>query len=87
MAASTADTLCQSGLSYPVAIEIARQMAAGVGGQSVASKNQLVASGIGPQAATELARQIAAGAFDSHKLAIAGFHTGAAIIIKKTSGL
>ena len=87
MAASTADTLCQSGMSYPVAIEIARQMAAGAGGQSVASKNQLVASGIGPQAATELASQITADAFSAHKLSLAGFQPEAARQIKKTSGL
>lgn len=80
----SAATICQSGVAYPVAIEIARQMNAGVGNGNV---NQLVASGIVPQAATELARQINAGAFDSHKLALAGFHPEASVQIKKTSGL
>lgn len=87
MTVSTQDTLCRSGLAYPVAIEIARQMAAGTGASEPVSINKLVASGIVPQAATELARQINAGAFDSHKLAVAGFHPEAAVQIKKTSGL
>jgi len=34
-AASSADTICRMGLSYPVAIEIARQMKAGVGNAKI----------------------------------------------------
>lgn len=77
----SADTLCQSGFPYPQAIEIAKQMNAGVGNAS-----QLVNACIHPQAAAELARQINAVSFDSHKLAVAGFHSEAAVQIKKTSG-
>jgi hypothetical protein len=80
----SAATICQSGVSYPAAIEIARQMNAGAGNTSV---NKLVASGIAPQKATELVRQIEAGAFDSHKLSMAGFPGELATQIKKTSGL
>lgn len=79
----SAATICQSGVSYPVAIELARQMNAGAGNANV---NQLVACGIPPQAATELARQINADSFDAHKLALAGFHPEAAVQVKKTSG-
>lgn len=80
----SAATICQSGISYPTAIEIARQMNAGVG---QGDANKLVSSGIAPQKATELARQINAGAFDSHKLSLAGFTGEIATQIKKTSGL
>lgn len=79
----SAATICQSGISYPTAIEIARQMNLGAGNTSV---NKLVASGIVPQAATALVAQIEANVFDSHKLALAGFHPEAAVQIKKTSG-
>src|SRR6185312_6393115 len=75
----SADTICQSGIAYPTAIEIARQMNAGVG-----NVNALVSSGIPPVAATELVRQINAVSFDSHKLSIAGFHGELATQIKKT---
>jgi hypothetical protein len=34
-AASSADVLCRSGFSYPIAIEIARQMALGVGSKKI----------------------------------------------------
>jgi hypothetical protein len=78
----SADTICKSGISYPQAIEIAKQMNAGVGNAS-----QLVNACIAPQKATELAKQINAGAFDSHKLAMAGFPTHFADQIKRTSGL
>lgn len=77
----SADTLCKSGMSYPKAIEIARQMNAGVG-----NVNQLVAIGMVGQAATELVRQINAVSFDADKLAKFGIHMGAALVIKKTSG-
>lgn len=77
----SAATICQSGVSYPQAIEIAKQMNAGVGNAS-----QLVNACIHPQAATELAAQINAVSFSAHKLALAGFHPEAAIQIKKQSG-
>lgn len=80
----SAATICQSGMAYPVAIEIARQMNLGAGSGNA---ERLVSSGIVPQAATELARQINAGSFDSHKLCLAGFHHEVAIQMKKTSGL
>ena len=80
----SAATICQSGVSYPTAIEIARQMNLGAGNGNA---ERLVASGIVPQAATELARQINAASFDSHKLALAGIHPEAAVQVKKTSGL
>lgn len=80
----SAATICQSGVSYPVAIEIARQMNAGAGSGNA---ERLVASGIAPQKATELARQINAGSFDSHKLSMAGWHGILATQIKTTSGL
>ncbi len=80
----SAATICQSGVSYPTAIEIAAQMNGGAGAVNV---NKLVAAGIVPQAATELGRQITAGVFNSHLLSLAGFHGEAAVQIKKTSGL
>ncbi|XUM19763.1 hypothetical protein ACRAVF_19040 [Bradyrhizobium oligotrophicum S58] len=83
----SADVICQSGVAYPTAIEIARQINAGAGGVNSASVNKLVACGIQPSAATELVRQITAQSFDSHKLQIAGFRPGAAVHIKKQSGL
>lgn len=84
--ASTADTICQSGVSYPVAIEIARQMAAGAGGVNTSSVNKLVASGVPGAAATALVAQITAQSFNADTLAKAGFHAEAAVQIKKTSG-
>lgn len=83
----SADTICQSGVAYPVAVEIARQINAGAGGVNAASANKLVACGIVPSAAAELVRQITAQVFDSHKLAVAGFHPEASVQMKKTSGL
>lgn len=84
MPAGNADTLCRSGIAYPVAIEIARQMAAGAGN---ASASKLVAVGLPPATANELAAQINAGAFDGHKLARAGFNSQVAKLIKEHSGL
>lgn len=83
----SAATICQSGMAYPCAIEIARQINAGAGGVDATSANKLIASGIQPSAAKELLRQITAQVFDSHKLAVAGFHPEAAVQMKKTSGL
>lgn len=77
----SADTICKSGISYPQAIEIAKQMNAGVG-----NVTQLVNACIPPQQATELAKQINAVSFDSAKLNAAGFHGELATQIKKASG-
>jgi hypothetical protein len=77
----SAATICQSGISYPQAIEITRQMNAGVG-----NAVQLVNACIHPQAATELARQINAVSFSSDLLARAGWHPEAAVQIKAQSG-
>ena len=83
----SADTLCRSGIAYPVAIEIARQINAGPSGNVPASTNQLVASGIVPSAAKELVAQITAGAVNTAKLVAAGLHHEVSSSIKKTSGL
>lgn len=83
----SAATLCQSGLSYPVAIEIARQLNAGPSGNTLASTNQLVASGIVPSAAKELVAQITAGVVTEAKLVAAGLPHEVSKQIKKTSGL
>src|SRR4051812_6069678 len=61
----SADELCRGGMSYPVAIEVARQMNAGVSGGDV---TKLMSLGIPGEQAKEIAKQINAGAFDSHKL-------------------
>lgn len=52
-ATSSADVLCRSGFAYPVAIELARQMAAGVG--NVTALHLL---GFSASDATEIAAQI-----------------------------
>lgn len=84
MPAGNADTLARSGIAYPAAIEIARQMALGAGNGNV---NALLAVGIGATHATELAKQVNAGAFDGHKLAVAGWNSQIAKLLKEHSGL
>ncbi len=81
---ANADTLAQSGIPYPVAIEIARQMTAGVGNGSVP---KLMALGIGGLQAVELAAQITAGTFDAGKLAKAQWNPAIARLLKDHSGL
>lgn len=81
----SADRICQSGVSYPAAIEIARQM--NVGAPSGGNTERLVSSGIAPMKATELARQINAGVFSSDLLCRAMWPYHLANIIKKDSGL
>jgi hypothetical protein len=81
---ANADTLARAGIAYPLAIEIARQMTAGAGSGDV---NKLLALGLGMTHAIELAKQINAASFDGHKLAVAGFNTGIAKLIKDHSGL
>jgi hypothetical protein len=83
----SADTLCRSGIPYPTAIELARQINAGPSATPVADTNKLVASGIVPSAAKELVAQISAGAVTSAKLVAAGLPHEVSIQIKKTSGL
>jgi len=83
----SAATICQSGVAYPLAIEIARQINAGPSGNTVASTNQLVASGLVPSAAKELVAQISAGSINTAKLVAAGLHHEVSTQIKKTSGL
>lgn len=84
MPAGNADTLARSGIPYPAAIEMARQMAAGAGNGSALL---LMNVGVLPEQAKELAAQINAGAFDGHKLARAGFNTQVARLLKEHSGL
>jgi hypothetical protein len=52
-ATSNADILCRSGISYPIAIELARQMAAGLG-----DVGKLHRAGFSGSDATEIASQI-----------------------------
>jgi hypothetical protein len=71
-------------MAYPVAIEVARQMNAGV---SNGNTERLTAVGIPGEQAKEIARQINAGAFDANKLALASVHPSVAGLLKRTSGL
>ena len=80
----SADELCRGGMSYPVAIEVARQMNAGL---TNGSADKLMAVGIPGEQAKEIAKQINAGAFDSHKLATAMVNPAIAHMLKRTSGL
>ncbi|TPK16673.1 hypothetical protein FJ872_17885 [Mesorhizobium sp. B2-5-9] len=80
----SADELCRGGMSYPVAIEVARQMNAGLTNGSAA---KLMAVGMPGEQAKELARQINAGAFDSHKLALTNVNPALANTLKRTSGI
>jgi hypothetical protein len=81
---ANADTLARSGFAYPAAIEIARQMTLGAGNGDVRA---LMAVGLGATHATELAKQINAASFDGHKLAVAGFNSAVAKLLKEHSGL
>lgn len=80
----SADRIC-SGIAYPAAVEIARQM--NVGAPSGGNASLLVNLGIPPMSATELARQINAGAFSADLLCRAMWNGHIANIIKKDSGL
>ncbi|ESZ17546.1 hypothetical protein X735_01405 [Mesorhizobium sp. L2C085B000] len=80
----SADELCRGGMSYPVAIEVARQMNAGLTNGNV---DRLMAVGIPGEQAKEIAKQINAGAFDAHKLALTNVNPGVATLLKRTSGL
>lgn len=84
MPTANADTLARGGIAYPVAIEIARQMTAGVGNGDV---GKLMTLGIGAVPAIELARQINAGAFDGHKLTTSQWNPAIARLLKDHSGL
>ncbi|RUX96156.1 MULTISPECIES: hypothetical protein [unclassified Mesorhizobium] len=80
----SADELCRGGMSYPVAIEVARQMNAGLTNGNAAS---LMAVGLPGEQAKEIARQINAGVFDGHKLAMTQVNPILAQTLKRTSGL
>ncbi|RUV90251.1 hypothetical protein EOA60_18190 [Mesorhizobium sp. M1A.F.Ca.IN.020.06.1.1] len=80
----SADELCRGGMSYPAAIEVARQMNAGVSNGNV---GRLMAVGIPGEQAKELAKQINAGAFDAHKLALTNVNPALAALLKRTSGI
>jgi hypothetical protein len=81
---ANADTLARSGISYPLAIEIAAQMTAGAGNGNA---NRLIALGVNPMQAAELTKQINAAAFDAHKLAVACWNPAIAKLLKEHSGL
>lgn len=85
MALSLADKLNNSGIAYPAAIEIARQMTVGAPAGGV--PDRMITVGIVPMQATELARQINAGAFSAHLLATAMWNPATAKVIKTESGL
>lgn len=76
-----AETLTQSGIPYPVAVEIARQMVAGVG-----NATNLMNSGVSSMAAVELVKQINAVSFSSHNLSMATWNPAVAKAIKDNSG-
>lgn len=80
---ANADTICKSGVSYPLAIEIARQMTAGAGNGNV---DRLMTSGMPNQQAVELARQINANSFDANKLALSTINPSIAKLLKDHSG-
>lgn len=80
---ASADTICKSGVPYPLAIEMARQMTAGAGNGNV---NALMALGLPGVQATELARQINANSFDSGKLALVNMNPSIARLLKDHSG-
>ncbi|MES0040023.1 hypothetical protein [Mesorhizobium sp. L2C067A000] len=80
----SADELCRGGMSYPAAIEVARQMNAGL---TNGDAGKLMSVGMPGEQAKELARQINAAAFDSHKLATAMVNPAVAHMLKRTSGL
>lgn len=85
MAMSLADQLTTgTSLPYPTAIEVARQMTAGIGNGNA---DRLIALGIPPMKATELARQINAGAFSAHLLAMSMWDPASAKVLKIASGL
>lgn len=80
-----ADTICRAEISYPAAVEIARQMT--VGAPSGGNADLLSRNGINAGPAIELARQINAGSFSADLLARAMWNPTTAIAIKVASGL
>lgn len=75
------DVIARSGVPYPTAVEIARQLNAGAG-----SVDRLITVGIPPLGAGELAAQISAGALSAHKLAAAMWNPVVAKSIVQYSG-
>ena len=84
MAILLADTICRSGVAYPAAVEIARQMNAGA---THGNADLLAKCGLNPGQAIELARQINAASFSAPNLASANWNPTTAIAIKVASGL
>jgi hypothetical protein len=78
-----AETLTRSGIPYPQATEIARQMTAGAGNGSV---DKLLAVGVPMQQSIALAAQINAATFTAHTLATSGWNHSVARILKSESG-
>lgn len=68
--------LCDSGISYPLAAEIGRQLANGIG-----NPDKLGAVGLNAGPAMELASQINAGVFSNDKLARAMWNPSTAVIL------
>ena len=85
MAIPLADLICRADISYPAAVEIARQM--GVGAPSGGNADLLSRSGINAVPAIELARQINAGSFSDASLCAAMWNPVTAVAIKVASGL
>lgn len=77
-----ADTICRAEISYPAAVEIARQMNAGVGNAPL-----LCAVGINATPAIELARQINAASFSANLLCYAMWNPIIAQSLKTASGI
>jgi hypothetical protein len=84
MAAPLSDQICRTDISYPAAVEIARQMTAGIGNGNA---NLISACGINATPAIELARQINAGVFSAPLLCAAMWNPITAVAIKVASGL
>lgn len=80
----SADTICRAEISYPAAVEIARQMNLGAGNGNA---NLLCAVGLNAGPAIELARQINAASFSADLLARAMWNPTIAISLKVASGL
>lgn len=80
-----ADTICRAGVSYPAAVEIARQMT--IGAPSGGNADLLSKCGLNAVPAIELAAEINAGLFSSAKLCAAMWNPTTATAIKVASGL
>jgi hypothetical protein len=79
---TTADKICRTMVNPVAAVEIARQMNAGVGNADLLCK-----VGIGAESAIELAAEINAASFSASKLCAAMWNPITAAAIKVASGL